>query len=149
MSESLANVSIMIHPWRALRELADVTLEFVELRPGLLGYTDHDTNTIYLAKGMRQRQRRSVLQHELGHLERGKIVVGSYDREERAVDVATAHALIDLEQLTQALLWTRNVSELADELHVSRDVVECRLKHLHPAERHYLKRRLSDPADSA
>lgn len=147
MSVAAASIGQVIHPWRALRDLAHVTLEFVDLGPGLLGFTDHDTNTIYLTKGMRQRQRRSVLVHEMTHLERGRVYVGHAVREERAVDAATARALIDLDDLLAAMRWTRDRHELAEELNVSVDVVRDRLAYLHPAERHFLRRELPDPGE--
>ena len=41
-----------------------------------------------------------------------------------------------------ALAWAHNLDEAADELWVDVETLEVRLAHLHPSERHYLRRRL-------
>lgn len=148
MSAVAPSLGAMENPWRRLRELAHVTLHIRDLEPGLLGYCDHDAHEIHLTTGMGQRQRRSVLRHELEHYERGLVYAGHEVAEEQAVDQATAHALIELDRLADALAWSRDPHEVAVELSVSLDVLKCRMQHLHPSERAYLKRRLSDPADT-
>jgi hypothetical protein len=132
------------HPWRYLRSRPDVRVIFVELPDGVLGFCDHEKKTIWLTTGMRQRQRREVLQHELEHLDRGR-VAGHFEREEeRAVEAATAHALITLPELLTALRWSRDMHEVADELWVPVDLVAVRWNHLHPAETAAVKRVLAD-----
>lgn len=113
-----------------------VTLRFVDLPDGLLGFCDHDTETIYLTNGMRQRQRRAVLQHELEHLRRGRVAANPHfaSREEAAVEQATARALIPFPSLYAALQWTRDAHELACELHAPVDLVVVRMAHLHISE---------------
>lgn len=126
----------MPSPFQQLSDLPHVTLRFVDLPDGLLGFCDHDTDTIWLTKGMRQRQRRAVLQHELEHLRRGRVASNPHfaNREEVAVEQATAHALIPFHSLYGALQWTRDAHELACELHAPVDLVVVRMNHLHPSE---------------
>lgn len=113
-----------------------VTLRFVDLPTGVLGFCDHDTDTIYLRNGMRQRQRRAVLRHEIEHLRRGRVADHPHfaHREESAVEQATARALIPFSALYAALQWTRDAHELACELHAPVDLVVVRMHHLHVAE---------------
>lgn len=139
-----ASVPAMHHPWRRLRNLPDVRVVFVELPHGILGFCDHDKKTIWLDSRMKQRQRRAVLQHELLHLERGRVSGHWESREEVAVEVATAHALIALNHLLEALKWSRDLHEVAEELWVPADLLVVRMAHLHPAERAAVARVLGD-----
>lgn len=108
----------MLHPWRELRNRPDVTVTFMTLPEGLLGFCEHQTRTIYIAKGLRQRQRRAVLVHELTHLDRGPVV--ACDRlaglEERTVERLASERMIELDALVHALLWGQDENELAEEL---------------------------------
>jgi hypothetical protein len=63
----------MINPWRIARSHPSLTIKFVDLPDGQLGKTDVEADTIYLTNGMRQRQRRAVLLHELHHWLRGGV----------------------------------------------------------------------------
>lgn len=102
---------------------------------------------ITYARDMLQRERRTVLAHELIHLERGATVCDA--REEAAVEQEAARRLIPIDELASALAWTRNVDELAEELWVDAALVRCRMAHLHPSERHYLRRRLEHTEETA
>jgi hypothetical protein len=128
--------------------MPDVRVIFAELPPGLLGLCDHDKRTIWLTTGMSQRQRRAVLKHELLHLQRGRVFSHFVEAEELAVEVATAHALIPLPALIDALRWTRDAHELADELWAPVDLVVVRMKHLHVSELCHIRRELSDLHES-
>jgi Zn-dependent peptidase ImmA (M78 family) len=129
-----------MHPWRTLRERPDITVAFVDLPDGALGWCDHDSRTIYLATGMRQRQRRAVLVHELSHMDRGPVYDDDHlaRREERAVESAAAASLIPLDALIEALLWSRDEHELAEELWTDVATVQDRLAHLSGAERGFI-----------
>jgi hypothetical protein len=94
--------------------------------------------TIWVREGLTQVQRRCIIEHERQHVIRGP--GGVIAVEERAVEIATAHALIALEDLVEAAKWARSLPELADELNVTQGVVHTRLNHLHPAERAMLRR---------
>lgn len=133
----------MHHPWRALRHLAHVTLHWRDLPEGILGLTNFATSTITLTTGMTQAERRCTIAHEIEHLLRGPVPGWLRSREEREVDQAVARRLIDLKPLGEALAWAHNLPEAADELWVDEATLQARMEHLHPAERAYLRRRLS------
>ena len=67
------------------------------------------------------------------------------EREEQVVCEETARRLIPLTALTDALRWTRDLHQLAIELHCTVDVVSTRLATMHhPAERAAVRRVLDD-----
>lgn len=147
MSEPGSNLDEMDDPWDDLRCRVDVTLHIVDLPPGLRGLCDVRTKTIWIAKGMRQRQRRAVLRHELVHLDRGEVFSNAHfrDREEAAVEQETARMMISLHALCDALRWTRDAYQLADELHVPVDLVALRMATMyHPRERAAVRAVLAD-----
>lgn len=125
-----------MNPWRELADDPSITVVFADLPGDLLGFCDHETRTIWIRKGMRQRQRNATLQHERLHLQRGIVFKHWQVAEERAVEEATARALIPLDALCCALRWSRDVHDIADELHVPVSLVQVRAKSMrHPAER--------------
>lgn len=132
----------MYHPWRALRDLTDWTLHWRPMH-GRLGLTNWGDRTITLHPDQDQAQRRSTLAHELQHVARGPVPAFYCPREERAVDEAAARLLIGIRELGEALAWSHDLSEIAAELWVDEEMVRSRLAHLHPAELHYLRRRLA------
>lgn len=114
----------------------DVTVIFAPLPGNLRGFCDHASLTIWLRAGMRQRQRRATLWHELEHLRRGPVFAHWREREEREIEEATARALIPLPTLLDALRWTRDAHELADELNVPVGLIATRVATIRqPAER--------------
>lgn len=120
------------HPWRELRRLAHLTVEFAELAVGVWGYTRGDLIT--LDATMLQDERRCTLEHELEHIRRGH--VGCQPAAVEAhVHQTVARRLIPFDDLLDALRWARNIHELADELWVDEGTVTTRLAHLHPSER--------------
>lgn len=123
----------------------DWTLILTPLPDGILGHTDWSTKTITLDITMLQAQRRSTIAHEMEHARRGPAhpdpVLTAKD--ETAVELAAARKLISLEALGEAMAWSDDIHEIADDLWVDPGMVEARLQHLHPAERHYLRRRLA------
>lgn len=128
----------MWHPWRALRGMPGVTIQWRrDLPVGLRAATDGQQ--IVMSSRLLQRERRAALAHELEHIRHCRIVDCTH-RDEAFIRQAAARRLIDIEQLARALVWTQNVEELAEELWVDVDTVRTRLEHLHPAERHYLRR---------
>ncbi|VXB34292.1 ImmA/IrrE family metallo-endopeptidase [Nocardioides sp. AX2bis] len=123
------------HPWRRLRALTNWTLRFAVLPTGTLGLTDHHARTITLAAGMGQAERRCTLAHELEH-------VAGHQREDVCDRNAARSLLPDLHRIGEALAWAHHITEAADELFVDVPTLRVRLECLHPAERHYLRRRL-------
>lgn len=134
----------MHHPWRQFRHLAEWTLLFADLPGRTLGLCNWADKTITLRRDLLQAQRRSVIAHEVVHVERGPFPGHLQPREEREVSKEAARRLVDIRALGEAMAWSENLDEIADELWVDRDTVLTRLAHLHPAERAYLKRRLDD-----
>lgn len=135
----------MYHPWRALRQLGDEwTLVWAPIAGVVdrLGLTSWHDKTITLDPDQDQAQRRSTLAHELVHVERGPVDCRYRHREERYVDAVAARRLIGIRELGEALAWAHDLAEAADELWVDESMLRARLAHLHPAERHYLRRRL-------
>lgn len=141
----------MHHPWRALRHLADWTLEWVFMPPGVLGWTDHSSRTIALDPRQTQAERRCSVEHERQHAVRGPVPADPWlgAREESAVEQAAARALISIEALGDALAWSLDVHEVADALWVDVDTLRVRLAHLHPAERALLARKMEHHLDHA
>ncbi len=129
------------HPWRRLRELPEVTLEWHDGGPA--GIYDFETQTISLRRGMTSAERRSTLRHELEHHYNGPFLEALLEVEEQACELAAARDLIDIRKLGEALAWTQDLEDVAEELWVDEGLLHIRLKHLHPAERAYLRDRLA------
>lgn len=127
------------HPWRHLRSIPDLRLSWADL-PGLLGIVRG--RDITLATGQLQAERRCTLAHELVHVERGTAEEPWCEREERHVDAIAARRLVPLDDLIEAVLWARNVHELAEELWVDVATVQARLASLTAAERERVQARL-------
>lgn len=135
----------MFHPWRLLRSRAHLDLQEQDLGDdGPIG--TYDGSTITLTTGLLQVERRCALLHELIHDERG-MPHGDDPREESLVEQEVARRLITLGALEDGLRWSRTPSEVADLLWVTEAVLQVRLEHLHPAERHHLRRRLDEHHD--
>ncbi|MBZ4496954.1 MULTISPECIES: ImmA/IrrE family metallo-endopeptidase [Dermacoccus] len=126
------------NPWRTLREQhSEWHVHFVPALLGeALGITRWGDRTIWLAHDLTQVQRRCVLEHERQHILRGP--AGQGDDEERAVEMATARELVTLDDLVDAARWSTDLRQIADHCWVTLDVLMCRLRHLHPAERFVL-----------
>jgi hypothetical protein len=123
-----------------MRALVDWTIYWThELPEGIDAATRWADRTIWVRHGLSQVQRRCIIEHERQHVLRGPGYLCPIT-EERTVDVATAHTLIDLDDLIDAARWARSLPELAEELNVTQDVAHVRLNHLHPSERAALMR---------
>lgn len=135
-------------PWRHLRGLAHITLHFTdddELLDGAHAWYYDRLRAIVMDRRLTQVERRSVLAHELGHVIRGDVPCGDEIldcRQESVVDQWAARKLIDLDALVDALRWSDDRHEVAESLWVTVDLLEVRVRHLHPAERAYLSREL-------
>lgn len=132
------------HAWRRFRE----QLEHIELRwhdGGLMGRTLFRENAISLRRGMTYEQRRCTIAHEILHVERGDVPHGMKAKEEEKVRRATARVMLpSIRKVGDALAWSADLHEAADELAVDLPVLMYRLQHLHPNEIHYLRRRLDE-----
>lgn len=128
----------MHHTWRELRERGDgVVLHFTRFTDGRIAATN-GTSAIWLDEGLLQVERRCALAHEQAHMDLGH---GSNptDADEAAADRYTAQKLIDWDALVDVFRWARNADEAADELWVIPEVLEDRLRFLHPHERALLR----------
>jgi len=122
----------MFHPWRVLRFLQFVVVEWVRPHPNLIAATD-GRSRIWMDPRLSQVERRCVLTHELVHIRYGHTgcqpaVV------ERWVRTETARYLIALKDLQRAAVWALSIPELADELWVTELVLNDRLRNLTPGE---------------
>lgn len=134
----------MYHPWRRFNAQAAWTLTFGDLPHGRRGRTDFWTNSVTLNRRLKQVERRCTICHELIHIERGPLPDDDRlaAREESKVEREVARRLIEVRPLGEALAWARHISEAADVLWVTEDVLRVRLSHLSPDEQTYLAARL-------
>lgn len=136
-------------PWGELSLQPHLSLRWALFDdPDQLGAYDHETLTITLASDLCRRQARSVLAHELRHAEYGDT---STDcrlvnvRQEQRADREAAWLMIDIRDLARAMVvHSGHVSAAAVELSVSDELLRVRLDSLHPLERGYLSRHMSD-----
>lgn len=134
------------HPWRALRALGDLW-ELVwthDLPDGELGLTSHSERRIYLAHGQDQVERRCTIDHEVEHARRGEVPAHLQAREERLIDEISARRLIPLECLADAMLWSDDEHQIADELWVDTDTLRARMFSLTSDETAALNARLDE-----
>lgn len=138
-------------PWRHLRSLVHLRLDFTDDDDLLDGadarYYATVDRILMDARLETQVERRSVLAHELGHALRGDLPCGddALDvRQEGVVQQWAARKMIDLSALADALQWSDDPEEVAEALWVTPELLEVRVRHLHPSEVSYLRRRL-DP----
>lgn len=90
--------------------------------------------TIWLCCTLGRAGRRSVLTHELVHVQRGQVPAWIVEREERTVDEIAAQRLIPIERLVDGLRWSQREAELAEVLDVDVYTVRVRLATLTPDE---------------
>lgn len=135
-------------PWRHLSRLSHINLRWTdddgELDDAFAWYYV-ETDEIVMDSRLNQRERRCVLGHELAHAisrDRPSGVEVLDAIQELHADRWAARRLIDVRALGEALAWSEDLEEVAEELWVTRDLLDVRLAHLHPAERAYLIRRL-------
>lgn len=136
----------MSNPWTSLSAQPDLLLVTAPIPER--GRYYHRLRTIVLRQGMSLVEQRSTLWHELCHADRGDEPGHELDSERRTVREAARRA-IGVHDLADALLWSEHPAEQADQLKVTEDLLAARLEHLHPAERGYLRRRLSMKEQSA
>lgn len=133
------------HPWRWLRGLPDITVHWTpDLPEDVMGYAHHETRTIMLATGLTQAERRTTCWHEVQHLLRGPSAGCRSAHEERLIESIVARDLIPFSALVDAMLWSRDDHEIADELTVDVALVRARLEGLSDVESLDLERRLDE-----
>lgn len=147
LSEARPRMSGMWHPWRALSRRPDISLRW-HAAPGRLGSWCERTRTVTLHPGQSQAERRSSLSHEMIHAERGHAgpCTGTVERQ---VDAEAARRLISDDALVDALLWSQDEHELAEELWCDVATVRARLADLTDAEKDTIERRIAAREDAA
>jgi hypothetical protein len=132
------------HPWRAIRRHREINVEWVDLPDGTLG--DSLGHSMRLTTGLLQTERRAVATHEYLHICRGDLGDCASNwhesKQEREVCRLTAELCITLDDLVDALLWSKDEHEVADCLWVPVEVLQDRLAHLTDSENAYITRRL-------
>ena len=135
------------HPWRALRDLPELRVEWSKddaLLQGADAWWYPDRDLILMDARAKQVVKRCALAHELAHRERGDRACDgrAARRQELAADLTAARRLIGVEAIAETLRWTSCEVEAASELWVTLHLLRVRLAHLESAESRYLRRRL-------
>lgn len=131
----------MFHPWRRVHETPELAVAWADT--DLVGCYSFVERRATLASGQLQAERRCGINHEWWHHHRGPFPESMRAREERLVELLSARELIDLDALGDALVWTTDLTEAAEELWVDVPCLTARLAGLGDDERAYLERRLS------
>lgn len=122
----------MHHPWRHFREQwGHVGLEWRELAGDYQAVTDG--RRVIMDPTILQVERRCAIAHETVHLERGEHCAQDYAAERRA-DVIAARRLVTFDALAEALIWSDDLQEVADELWVTPEIARARIDIMRPAE---------------
>jgi hypothetical protein len=128
------------NPWAALA--ARPHLQLIDAVIPEDGRYYHRLRTIVLRRGMSIVEQRATLWHELVHADRGD--EQCCEKTERLyIDKQAARLAIDVTSLAEALLWSDDPSEQADQLKTTEQLLAVRLQYLHPSERGYLQRRIA------
>lgn len=122
----------MHHPWRRFRdEWGHIPLVLKRLDDDFHAVTDG--SAVWMDSELLQVERRCTIAHETVHLERGEHCAQDVAVEARADRIA-AGRLVSLEALTQALIWSDDLEEVASELWVTPEIARARIDILRPAE---------------
>lgn len=139
-------IGVTPNPWAALAARPHVDVVWTStMPPGMRGATDG--LTVWLANGMLQRERRCTLAHELVHMELGHDGCQPPTVEARVRADVARWLLPDIRQVADSLAWSDgHIGMAALDLWVDEITLEHRVspRFLHPAERHYLIRRLTE-----
>lgn len=122
----------MFDPWQIIKRYPHLTVHTTRL-VGSAGSTD-GVSTIWLDDRLTAIERRCVLTHELLHVGMGH-KCHQLDGVETQVRERTARALVPLHLLLARRLWDGPLDYLAEELHVTEDVLADRLRWILPGER--------------
>lgn len=113
------------------------------LLPGTLaGYYDKARDTIVIDPRLNPQARRSTIEHERVHRERGdgKCLNSWFDKkQELTVEREAARRLISIEAIIDGLLWSQDYNELAEHWDVDIHMATVRLTSLTPVERSHIE----------
>ncbi|MCS4277402.1 Zn-dependent peptidase ImmA (M78 family) [Mycetocola sp. BIGb0189] len=110
-----------------MRELIDLAARMgvrvtgAFLSDGRTGFSSIETRTIGFDMRLTMNERRTTIAHELGHQHYGHVCDG--DRQERAANTFAAHLLITPAAYAAAELMHNDVHAIADDLHVTVELV--------------------------
>lgn len=131
-------------PHAHLGTMPDITLVHTTIPAGRRrGWYFPAERGIVIAKGLIQRDRRSITDHEIAHAEDESECCDEQPNlaraQERRVSLKSARRMIPFPALMKVLASYGNVGPewipvLAEELHVSDELLRFRIKHLHPSE---------------
>lgn len=112
-----------------------------------------ECETILVRRGLRGGRYNSTVVHEAVHAQRGDAPCAdpaSEALQEMRCERDAARLLIDVHDLADAAAaYPDDPHHVAEMLAVDYDTLAVRMKHLHPAERGYLKRRLAHTEETA
>lgn len=132
-------------PWRdAADRHPDVHIERIPMGQARGAWIASE-QVIFIECSLDRASRRTVLSHELAHidLDHSATARGWFSRrQERQADDLAAERLIDLDDLASALTWAQSQEEVAAELEVTVDVLRRRVRTLTKAEVAYIHERL-------
>jgi hypothetical protein len=138
----LSLTMLPVHPWRAIRNRPEITVQWKRM-PGRLGEWCERTATMTLNPDQSQRQRRCTAAHELVHAERGHVGPCS-GAVERQVHAEAARRLITEEALVDALLWSQDEHDLAEQIWCDVATVRARLDGLTDVEKARIEQRIAE-----
>lgn len=134
----------MFHPWRRISATPEMNVKFTK-EPVTSCYNFRHQRATIASDGL-QADRRCDANHEWHHHDRGPLPAGSTkqdrDLEERIIEVISARELITIEALGEAMAWTSDMAEVAEELWVDLPCLWARLSSLTLEERTFLDRRV-------
>ena len=136
-------------PWAVIRAHPQWTLStWHELPDGERGRWYHHFKVMLIDRRLGQRARRSVAAHEVEHALGGDAHCDEKVHERRRREAA--RKLIRYCDLESAVLFHgHDLHAVAEELHVTDADLRLRLRTLHPAERHALRRALDERGEVA
>lgn len=103
-----------------------------------------ERRVILIERGHSRAQRRCSLAHAIAHVDLDHQASRALTQlQEAAADRLAARRLINVRHLADAWLWSETFGEVAHELDVASHFLEVRLRYLHPAERHFLRRQVA------
>lgn len=144
----------MWNPWGELRALTNVVFAVTADLPSGNSWWSPRHDVILMKPGLLQVERRCALAHELGHRtlghsgECGHPDAGRQNRrQEMDADLWAARRLITLDALARVVVWTDDRGEAAEELWVTRHILDVRLEHMHLGERLQVRNRILRAGD--
>lgn len=100
----------MLHPWRDLAGMPNVDVVWTDQLPVHVRAATDGRSTIWMAKGLVQRERRSSLAHELEHIRRGHRGCQPPAVEDAVREHAARRLLPDIVHVADGIVWPRGTS---------------------------------------